>query len=90
MYGDITHRLNLGRYAFFQLAEIAGLEVVDVRNSAFPIRGMGLLVAMRRIVISTIRAIINGALRVAYYANEPVVLAPTLTTVLRRKEIQPP
>lgn len=36
MYGDITHRLNLGRYAFFQLAEIAGLEVVDVRNSAFP------------------------------------------------------
>lgn len=88
MYGDVTHRLNLGRFAFFQLAKIAGLEIASVRGSAYPIQGMGLLAMVRRTAITAMRAIINGLLKITYYANEPVVLAPTLTAVLRRTDTQ--
>lgn len=85
MHGDITHKLNLGRFAFFQLSDIAGLEVLSVRGAAYPIRGVGPLAALRRIGVIAVRCALGAALRVAYYANEPVVLAPTLTAVLRRK-----
>lgn len=85
LHGDITHKLYLGRLAFFQLSEITGLEVVSIHDSAFPITGMGLSTAIRRITITFMRAVIGRLLKLAYYANEPVVLSPTLTAVLRRK-----
>ncbi len=89
MYGDITHKLMLGRFAIFQIAESANLHVISVHDSAFPITGMGLPTAIRRTLIFMTRLIIGKLLKLAYYANEPVVLSPTLTAVLSHGSHRP-
>lgn len=82
MYGDITHRTALGSYAIRQLAEIADLQVVSIHSAAYPIFGMGLPIALRRATVSLARKLTGIAIKAIYYANENVVISPTLVSVL--------
>lgn len=89
MHGDITHMTHFGSYAFYQLATLARLEVVSVHNAAFPIFGIGRVAAIRRLAIVLARKVIEAIIRSIYYANEAVVLAPTLVAVLRLRSRNP-
>ncbi len=82
MHGDITHRTALGSYAIRQLAEIANLEVISIHSAAYPILGMGFSVALRRAAVSLARKLTEMAIKAIYYANENVVISPTLVSVL--------
>jgi 2-polyprenyl-3-methyl-5-hydroxy-6-metoxy-1,4-benzoquinol methylase len=82
MHGDITHRTELGSYAIRQLAEITNLEILSIHDAAFPIFGMGFPTALRRIPISIARKLAGALIRSIYYANENVVISPTLVAVL--------
>lgn len=83
MNGDITHRTWLGRSALYQLAALTGLEVISVHDAAFPIFGFGAAAAIRRLAIAPARRVASAIIRAIYYANEPVVMAPTLVAVLQ-------
>lgn len=83
MHGDITHKTYLGKFAFHQLAHITGMKVTSVHGAAFPIFGLGPATALRRLAVAPARALVEFFIRNIYYANEPVVLAPTLVAVLQ-------
>lgn len=83
MNGDLTHKTSLGRFAFYQLASLTGMEVTSVHDAAFPIFGLGSATAIRRLVVASARKLVEFFVRNIYYANEPVVLAPTLVAVLQ-------
>lgn len=84
MYGDITHKTQLGSLAFHQLATLTGLEVISVCDAAYPIFGLGILATVRRLAILPARKMIEAIVKAVYYANESVVMAPNLVAVLRR------
>ncbi|TAL91327.1 MAG: methyltransferase [Rhodanobacter sp.] len=83
MHGDITHKTYLGTLAFHQLAGLSGLEVVAVRNAAFPIFGFGAMAALIRIAVAAARKIISSLIRIVYYGNRPAAISPNLIAVLR-------
>ena len=83
MHGDITHKTHLGSFAFYQLAALTGMQVTSVHSAAFPIFGLGPVAAIRRLAIVPVRKVMEFVIRNIYYANEPVVLAPTLVAVLQ-------
>lgn len=83
MNGDITHKTWLGRSAFYQLAALTGLEVNSVHDAAFPIFGFGAAAAIRRLIVVPARKVVGTIIRAIYYANEPVVISPTLVAVLQ-------
>lgn len=90
MHGDITHKTCLGTLAFHQLAAMSGLEVVVVRDAAFPILGFGVVAAVTRTAVAAARKIINSMIRIVYYGNKPAVISPNLIAVLRFKRSEPP
>lgn len=83
MHGDITHKTCLGTLAFHQLAALSGLEVVAVRDAAFPIFGFGAVAVAIRITVAVARKIINSMIRIVYYGNKPAAISPNLIAVLR-------
>jgi len=85
MHGDLTHKTHLGSYAFHQLAAVTGLEVISIRSAAYPIFGFGATASIRRLVVVPARKLLEMILRIIYYANEPVILAPTQVAVFRLK-----
>ncbi|MGH8190806.1 MAG: class I SAM-dependent methyltransferase [Rhodanobacteraceae bacterium] len=84
MYGDITHRTRLGSKAIFQLAELTGLEVISVHDAAFPVFGLGVLPAIRRIAISPLRKVIGGLINAVFNGNERAIMSLNLVASLRR------
>lgn len=83
-YGDVTHKTVLGSSAVRQIATHCGLEVVQVREPAFPIRGQGLGSCLRRALVKSVRAMAFPVLRSLFLANDQAVLTPNMVFVLRR------
>jgi SAM-dependent methyltransferase len=86
MHGDITHKTFLGTLAFHQLATRTGLEVVAVRDAAFPIVGFGIAAVVTRAAVAAIRKVINSMIRIVYYGNKPAAISPNLIAVLKLAE----
>lgn len=90
IHGDITHKTCLGTLAIHQLAALSGLEVVAVRDAAFPIFGFGAVAVMTRTAVAAARKIINSIIRIVYYGNKPAAISPNLTAVLRVSRTKEP
>lgn len=86
MHGDITHKTFLGTLAFHQLAARTGLEVVAVRDAAFPIVGFGISATVIRAAVAATRKVIDSMIRIVYYGNKPAVISPNLIAVLQLAE----
>lgn len=84
MHGDITHKTCLGTLAFQQLAVLGGLEVVTIRDSAFPVLGLGVVSSMVRFIIAIARALFSSMIRIVYFGNKSAVISPNLVAILRR------
>jgi 2-polyprenyl-3-methyl-5-hydroxy-6-metoxy-1,4-benzoquinol methylase len=82
--GDITHKTLLGSKAIAQLTVIVGLQPIAIRGQAFPVRGMGLVVALNRSAIVVARALTARLINAVYNGNERMVVDMNLVALLRR------
>jgi len=83
MYGDITHKTKLGSKAIHQIANLTGMEVVSVRDAAFPVLGAGTVTTIRRLAVVSVRKMIGGLIKAAFFGNEQAVISPNLVAVLK-------
>lgn len=84
-HGDLTHRLTIGSSIVRQLAVTAGLEVVAISGPAFPLFGLGVVSFLRRAMVAATRALAYPLIQRLFMGGAPVVLAPTLVFVLRKR-----
>lgn len=83
-HGDLTHRTVLGSSAVRQLALESGLDVVSIRQPAFPMRGLGPRVFIRRLLVVAARSVIYPIVTHALMGGDDPVLTPNLVFVLKR------
>lgn len=83
-HGDLTHRLVLGSSAIRQLAQEAGFAVLGVRQPAFPLRGLGPRVLIRRLLVVAARRVVYPIVTHALMGGGQPVLTPNLVFVLTR------
>ncbi|OAI44856.1 hypothetical protein AYO42_00645 [Rhizomicrobium sp. SCGC AG-212-E05] len=83
-HGDISHLSQIGTGMVEQLSLAVDLEIVQVRRPAFPVFGLGLGRALRRIMVTALRKVIGAILRVAFFDNQPRVISPNMVIVLRK------
>lgn len=84
-YGDITHKTVLGSKAIVQLAILANLDVVTIRGAAYPIFGMGLGVAFKRLLVSMARFVAAKMINAIFHGNNATVISANLVATLRAK-----
>lgn len=81
-HGDITHKRPLARPAISQLAGLAGLDVIAVRNQKVRLHGNP-AIATARLIQRVMRWAIEGVIGLVYYERrEPLEM--NLVAVLRR------
>jgi SAM-dependent methyltransferase len=80
-YGDITHRCVLGSGVIRQLADMAGLRVMQVRAPVFPLRGVGIVRGLRRCAVYALRRLVKVVVNVAFHDNQPTVIEPNMVVV---------
>lgn len=83
-HGDISHLTQIGAGMVEQLSLAANLDIVQIRQPAFPVFGLGLGRAVRRVMVAATRSIIGAILRIAFFDNQPRVISPNMVIVLRR------
>lgn len=83
-HGDLTHRMVLGSSAIHQLVEGTGLEVVQIREPAYPVRGLGLRAFVRRGAVRILRSLLYPLMTHALMGGGSPVLEPNLVFVLKR------
>lgn len=83
-HGDITHKSIIGSSAICQIAASCELEVVQIREPAFPVVGQGLKSFLRRGLVSMARALTFPAIRLIFLGNARAVLTPNMVFVLRK------
>lgn len=81
-HGDLTHRQVLGSSAIRQLAEANGFKVIQIREPAFPVRGLGLSSAIRRLMVKSVRALVYPLIRQVFMGGGQQVLSPNIVFVL--------
>ena len=84
-HGDLTHRIILGSSAIRQLASQSGFVVKAIREPAFPIRGLGARVFIRRLAIVCARRIIYPLITQVLMGGGRPVLTPNLVCVLEKR-----
>ena len=84
-HGDLTHRIILGSSAIGQLAAQSGFVVKAIREPAFPIRGLGVRVFIRRLAIACARRIIYPLITQVLMGGGQPVLTPNLVFVLEKR-----
>lgn len=83
-HGDVTHKTVLGSSAVRQIAMACGLEVLQIREPAFPVFGLGLRAALRRGLVRVARALAFPVLRSVFMGDGQAVLTPNMVFVLRK------
>jgi 2-polyprenyl-3-methyl-5-hydroxy-6-metoxy-1,4-benzoquinol methylase len=82
--GDPTHITILGGARITWFARRAGLEVLSLRAPALPIRGVGLVRGLRRLLIHNARRMIEPAIGQLYFYGRRIPLDPNYIAVLGR------
>jgi len=85
-YGDLTHRTILGSSSIQQLADEVDLEVVQTREPAFPLRGLGIMACIRRSAVFLVRSLVYPLTTHALMGGGHPILTPNLVFVLRRPD----
>ncbi len=81
--GDITHRCTLGSSAVKQIAYQCGYQVLQIREPAFPVRGLGVISMIRRLHVKLARKAIFPIIRRVLMGGSSAVLTPNMVFVLR-------
>ena len=81
-HGDLTHRTVLGSSAIRQLAGWTGFNVAAVRPPVLPLRGGGAASFLRRMLVSTTRAVTYPVIAKVLMGGGRPVLTPDLLFVL--------
>jgi 2-polyprenyl-3-methyl-5-hydroxy-6-metoxy-1,4-benzoquinol methylase len=82
--GDPTHITILGGERITWFARRAGLEVQIIRAPALPIRGVGSVRGLRRLLIRSARRMIEPAIGQLYFNGRRIPLDPNYVAILRR------
>lgn len=80
-HGDTTHRIAIGSSMARQLGGDAGFVVDGVREPAFPLRGLGLRVFLRRMLVSLVRTAAFAVISRALMGGGRPVLTPNMVFV---------
>lgn len=83
-HGDLTHQTILGSSAVRQLAGETDFNVVCIRQPAFPLRGLGPRVLIRRLLVVAARRVVYPIVTHALMGGGKPVLTPNLVFVLTR------
>lgn len=84
-HGDLTHLTTLGSSAVEQLAGANGFEVLQLREPAYPLRGGGVLSAVRRATVRVVRAVSYPLIAAVFMGGGSPVLTPNMVFVLRKQ-----
>jgi hypothetical protein len=67
-----------------QLADQSGLEVVQIRAPVLPLRGLGTLSMVRRLLIRLVRSLTYPIVEKVFMGGGNPVLSPNLLFVIRK------
>ncbi len=81
-HGDSTHRMTIGSSMIGQLARRANLTLESAREPAFPLRGLGARVFVRRAVVAGLRRSAFAVMTRAFMGGGRPVLTPDMVCVL--------
>ena len=81
-HGDLTHRTVVGSSAIRQLAGWTGFTVASVRSPVLPLHGGGAASFLRRMLVSTTRAVAYPVIAKVLMGGGRPVLTPDLLFVL--------
>jgi SAM-dependent methyltransferase len=88
--GDLTHQIALGSAAKTQLASETGFEFLQIREPAFPVRGLGPKTLARRVGVRIARRLAYPFISRALMANSGTILTPNMVFVLRKPSATDP
>lgn len=80
-HSDLTHKTLIGSGMVHQFADKAGLRVVQIREPAFPLRGLGLACAMRRFAVLCLRKVLSVLIRLAFHDGQSLVITRNMVVV---------
>jgi SAM-dependent methyltransferase len=83
-HGDPTHVTTMGQFKLVYLARNAGLEVIEVRAPALPLRGVGAVNVMKRAGVKLGRYCVERVLSFLYYGGQRIPLDTNYVAVLGR------
>jgi 2-polyprenyl-3-methyl-5-hydroxy-6-metoxy-1,4-benzoquinol methylase len=83
-HGDPTHVTTLGGERLTYFARRVGLEVQALRAPALPVRSVGLVKGLRRLLIHGARWVIERLVSSIYLNGRRIPLDPNYTAILRR------
>lgn len=83
-HGDLTHRVVLGSSSIHQLAHEAGFAVASIREPVTPLRGLGGLIWMRRVLVLMVRRIVYPLVAKALMGGGSPILSPNMMFVLSK------
>lgn len=86
-YGDLTHQTVLGSSAVRQLAASTGFTVVQVRNPAFPVSGLGTRAWARRTFVRLTRRVVFPLVARVFMSGGPFVLTPNMVVVFVKQNV---
>lgn len=81
-YGDPTHRLVLGSQRIRRLATELGFELLALREPAYPLKGLGARVWIRRALARAVRRLAHAAVARLLMEDAGVIVSPNLVFVL--------
>lgn len=88
-YSDLTHKTLIGSGMVQQFAGKAGLRVAQIREPAFPLRGVGPMRAARRLAVLLLRKIVSAAIKTAFHDGQPLVMTRNMVAVWAADEGKP-
>lgn len=83
-HGDITHCTALGSSAVRQIAARTGFNVVEIGSPRLPMRGLGLIRAIRRGGIRLVQVIIARFINLIFHDGQHRVITANLVFVLKK------
>lgn len=82
-HGDLTHLQVIGTGSVRQVAGLTGFTVEGIRPQAYPVRGLGLRLSLRRLVVHAARSLAYPLVAGLLMGARNAVMSPNLVFVLR-------
>jgi SAM-dependent methyltransferase len=82
-HGDLTHLQVIGTGSVRQVARLTGFTVDGIRPQAYPVRGLGLRLSLRRSVVHVVRSLAYPLVAGLLMGSRNAVMSPNLVFVLR-------
>lgn len=70
--GDITHQTSIGIGKIFHLSRILNLELISCQGEALPLKGIGVLLFIHRLITLPINWILNTIFKILYFPRENI------------------